>query len=136
MKKAQSVVNTILMLGILFIAGIIIIMLRKFLFFEAQIAEEELADHLADQITIAVEKALAYPTDAKYVVLVPYTDEYELNVSNGEISLYFPERNLRVKKPFIVANVNILQTSIKNSGKIYIYRSGKNILVTDEERAP
>ena len=131
--KAQTTLSFVMTIGIIFIVGVIIIVMKKFLFFQASVLEKDTAQDLMNQIDIAIKKGMSYPSDAKYIIEVPYTEKYTLEINNSRMILSFPQRDITLKRDLLPQNYIILDSKISDSGKIYIRKQEDKILIIDKD---
>lgn len=131
MKRGATVVNFILIIGLLFIAMIVVVNMQKIVYFQASQVEIDVAKQFVKDIRLIIERGQAYPSDMTTEVKVPFFREYDLKLSQGLIELYFPREELSFSEPFSVADLNLMENEFSDAGIIYIYTKNRNFLVTD-----
>ncbi len=130
-KAGATVMNYVLMIGLMVVALIIISNLQSFVAWQSGAAEKDMADLFLDQIKTTIEKAISYPSDSQYLIVVPFAEEYQLNVTNNLLSLAFTQKEVSAQKVFFHPKINLLASSIENAGKIRVYYHERNLLVTN-----
>ncbi|MBW2971282.1 hypothetical protein KY320_03935 [Candidatus Woesearchaeota archaeon] len=131
MKRGATVVNFVLIIGLLFIGTIVIVNLQKVVTFQTKQVEVDVAKQFVKDIKAIVERGQSYPSDMSVEVKVPFLREYDLEITQGLIRLYFPREDLAFEEPFSAADLNLIPSKFSNSGVIRVYTKHRNFLVTD-----
>ncbi|MBN1502434.1 hypothetical protein JW930_02740 [Candidatus Woesearchaeota archaeon] len=131
-KRGYTVINFVLILGILVIGAIVIANLKGLSYKQAEAIEEEIAAEFLKNIANAIEGAMLYPSDSVNSVKLGAVREYELNIMNNKINLFFPSTRINLSYTLPVSNLNIIPTSIKSQGNLTIISKGRNLFVSDK----
>ena len=131
MKRGATILNFVLIFGLLFVSMIVVLNLQKIALFQSKQVEIGVSSEFVKELRSAIEKAEAYPTDTHTVITLPFIREYSLEISNGKLEVYFPREDVEIIEAFTTSNLNILPNSFANSGKIHLYLKNRNLLVTD-----
>ncbi|MBN1156510.1 hypothetical protein JXA85_02765 [Candidatus Woesearchaeota archaeon] len=129
-RKASTVTNVLLLVGVLFIGLIISVSMKKLFYWQAKNVETDATQQLVDEVKKQIELVESYSQDGKYSLSVPYSEEYSANISYGRIRFQF-EKSDPVESVFLVPNVNLISSTFSSSGEIEVYRKDNNIYVTN-----
>ncbi|MFH1398706.1 MAG: hypothetical protein ABIG95_01185 [Candidatus Woesearchaeota archaeon] len=131
MKRGATILNFVLIFGMVFVAIIVVLNLQKIVMFQSRQVEVDASTEFVSSLISAIERAEAYPTDTHTTLKLKFIREYTLTISNGLLEVYFPREDVRVVNPFTTSNLNIIPNSFKNSAVINIYIKNRNLLVSD-----
>lgn len=128
-KRGETILNFVLMIGLLIVGTIIISNLQKVTVWQAREAESDFVDTFLETIKTTIERAVSYPSDAEYLITVPFAEPYELNISRHELTIHFTELGITKKKAFFTTHINIIPSRVENAGKIRVRLKDGNLMV-------
>lgn len=132
MKRGATILNFVLIIGMLLVSMIVLLNLQKIALFQSKQVELDVSADFVKDIRSIIENAEAYPTDLRATITLHSAREYDMQISNGQIFVYFPREEITILEPFTTSNLNILPSRFSNSGKIYIYGEARNLLITNK----
>ncbi len=130
-QKGATLVQFVLLLALLVISVFVMLSLKKVFFWQAKNVETDVAEGIINTLSQEIERAQSYAQETSYRITIPYSAEYVANISSGKITLFFPERDVRVTKPFMIPNANVVDSTFSSSGVVYVYKLGRNIYVSN-----
>lgn len=130
-KKGDTLLNFAFIIGLIFIAAIVILNLNKLMGGQTKELQKDIAASLAENIKETVEKAQSSPNDADFLIKLPYAEEYDAVIDKNTIKVTFTRYNIETEASFFSANLNVLKSSFSSSGIIHVYKQGNNLLVTN-----
>ncbi len=130
-SRGATVVNYILIIGVLIISIFVVISLQKTSRFHSKKLELDVAQQFLFDLKSIIETGESYPSDLKTVIEIPFIREYELKITKGRIEMHFPREDITLQEPLSSSNLNLIPTTISSSGKIYVYAKHRNFIVTD-----
>ena len=132
-KRAGTVTNFILIIGMLLIGVVVIVSLRKVTIYKAQDIETQVLNSIVLEISKIADKASIYPSDAVYELKIPYAEEYKARIRNEEITLEFTKRRKTLRAKLILPKIHVLDSEFSSSGTIYVYKRDNNLLITNDK---
>jgi len=127
-KRGATVVNFVLLLALLIIGFFVMTSLQRMVFWQGDQLEQDIANSLIEKVYNSIETAKSYPSDTVYEISMPGIYEYELTIDRNTISVHFPRLNKNVSRSYIVNNINVIHSKIKNAGKFFVFNSKGNLL--------
>lgn len=129
-KRAATIMNYVMILGLLVIGMIIISNLSSITFLQAKEVEADTASLFFSDIIDSIEKAAATPADSIYVVTFPGADDFTFTIGDNKVNMNFYKMNINLTSSLIVSNLNIIPNSFTTTGNLSIISKKRNLYVT------
>ncbi len=129
-KRGATVLNYVLMIGLLLVGVIVITSLRSILAWQGRQELSDVSQDYFDIIHSAVESANAISTDTMKNVSFQDVPDYSLQIKHNSITARFLEDDF--ERPLLAGKINYVPASIEGSAKILLSKQGIDLIVTQE----
>ncbi|MBD3204343.1 hypothetical protein GF327_08680 [Candidatus Woesearchaeota archaeon] len=133
-KRGATVLNMIMVFGLMVIGVIAISSLRSVILSQAKVSEQEYYDDFAENILSVIEQIESYQNDVNLSVNLILNNDYIIEVSNNELILTTFNPDLKITKYYPAWNINVLPSKLESQGTIKFYLKNKNLLITDNKK--
>ncbi|MBN2421993.1 hypothetical protein JXB41_02100 [Candidatus Woesearchaeota archaeon] len=130
-KRGATVINFVLIFGLLVVGVVVLSSLRSIFFWQSSETEKEIYLDFFEKIKDSIEKSMMFPSDSIYNLSFTDVEEYVVSVDNHELSVFFPEKDLEIKDTVIVSNINVIPSKFRTSGIIYVIKKNRNLFVSN-----
>ncbi|MBD3203083.1 hypothetical protein GF327_02215 [Candidatus Woesearchaeota archaeon] len=131
-KRGATVVNFVLIFGLMIIAVIAISSIQNIFFWQSKTTEHDSLNRFFRKVKDSIEKSMMYPSGFSYNLSFSDVPEYELSINNHGLKIFFPDYDYSIEDALIVSNYNIIPNNFFTSGKIYIVSKNRNIYISDK----
>ncbi|MFH0876101.1 MAG: SGNH/GDSL hydrolase family protein [archaeon] len=131
-KRGETVLNFVLMFGILIVSVIAFASLQGIFGWQGRetIKEKEFA--FFQNIKSAIERSMHYPSDSYQNVTFLLSEPFSVTIKNNQLLVFFPKTKDSFKETLLASNLNILENDFSTTGKIQVLSRGRNLYVTDK----
>jgi len=132
MKRGETVMNYVLMLGLLVIGVIAFGVLKNLFTWQAVETGKEVRQAFFEDVLAAVERGMAYPSDSEQNLTFRNVERYELEIYDNILRLRFPGQ--MIEQTLVASSLNVIPNRIVTSGSIAVITRNGDLFVTDSLR--
>jgi len=128
-KKASTLVNFVMLGGMLLFSSIIFLNLNRITLWQASQTESDLGMAVLQRISDTISFAESYPNDLNASMEIPTIEEYTLTISRGSLNIFFPASSLNLTKRVSSYSIFLLPSMVSNSRVLYLYKQGSWVMI-------